>query len=238
MIATCAKPGCDTTFDLEVPAGESIGARYARSLAAWAVCGPCAAQEEQQREEAKRAQEIARRRSACQLPKPYRDIGLGDLERREGQFTAFEAVLDWANTKDAGSLVLSGKVGRGKTQLATAACWTRTERWRCRYASVARSMAQLNGSFSDEGRAEAVRVFSGTDPIVLDDLDKCRATPFGREQLFAAVDNRQQHGSPLLVTTNLTPDEIGETFGEPLMSRLAAPFCRVVEVGGPDWRVA
>jgi DNA replication protein DnaC len=92
-------------------------------------------------------------------------------------------------------------------------------------------------SFTDEGRAEAVRVLTGAGAVVLDDLDKCRPTDYGREQLFAAVDAREQAEAPLLVTTNLTPSEIGEQFGDALMSRLAG-YCRVVEVGGDDQRLA
>lgn len=195
-------------------------------------CPDCQAHEQEGQEKRRGA-----RRKASQLPVPLQGLGIEDLKVRSGQVTAVEAARAWATHRYPGSLVLTGEVGRGKSLIAAAACWTRLENWPCKYASVSRCMAQLGGSFSDHGRQEAVRFFSGTGDAVLDDFDKCRVTDFGKEQLFAAVDGRQQAGSALLVTTNLTPDEIGQTFGDALMSRLSAPYCRVVEVGGPDHRV-
>lgn len=231
----CAGCGCDLT--LEVPDGDSGAARWLRTMASRARCDTCVATEERQEEARERRGARDARRSRCQLPRSLRGYLLDDFAPRPGQHSAWAAVRDWAWIKDAGSLVLTGPVGTGKTVLAAAACWTRLERWECRYASVARAMARLGASWTDEGRQEAVRFFAGTGAAVLDDLDKTRVTDYGREQLFAAIDGRQQAEAPLLVTTNLAPDQIGEAYGTAIMSRLAAPWCRVVEVGGVDHRV-
>jgi DNA replication protein DnaC len=229
--------GCGIDLTLEIPDGDSGVARWLRSVARKARCDECAEKQEEFEAERERCRVRDARRDRCQLPRGLRGQTLDRFEARPGQERALDAAREWATTARPQSLVLTGGVGVGKTALAGAACWTRLERWPCKYASVARSMAKLNGSFTDEGREEAVRFFAGSGAAVLDDLDKCRATDFGREQLFAAIDGRQQAGAPLLVTTNLTPDQIGETFGDALMSRLAAPHCRVVEVGGADHRV-
>lgn len=237
MQVNCA--GCGGELTLEVPEGESGAARWLRNIATRSVrCDECAAKQEAHEVERERQLACEQRRSRCQLPNALRGQLLKHLEPRPGQANALAAAAEWATSEKPGSLVLTGATGVGKTQIAAAACWTRLERWPCRYASIARSMSKLGRSFTDEGRVEAVRFFSGAGDAVLDDLDKCRVTDFGREQLFAAVDGRQQDGSALLVTTNLTPDEIGEMYGDAMMSRLAAPHCRVVEVGGKDWRVA
>ncbi len=231
--------GCGATLKLEVGDDDgSASSRWARAMARLVKCDDCAAKADAEEAERERVETCERRRERCQLPQSLRGLTLNGLGVRQGQANAHAAATEWATTHKPGSLVLTGPVGRGKTHLAAAACWTRLERWPCRYASVARAMSQLNSSFTDEGRLEAVRVFSGNGAIVLDDLDKVRATEYGVEQLFSAIDGRQQANAPLLVTTNLTPGEIGDMFGEPLMSRLAAPHCRVVEVGGEDWRVA
>jgi DNA replication protein DnaC len=186
---------------------------------------------------AERAVERAQREERCGLPVKLRGFGLDDLQVRNGQQNALAALREWAGTKESGGLMLTGPTGRGKTRLATAACWTRLSESSCAYLSVARAMAKLGASFNDESRAAALHVLSGSGAVVLDDLDKGRPTDFGIEQIFAAVDAREQAGAPLLVTTNLTPSEIGKRYGEPLMSRLAG-YCRVVKVEGPDWRVS
>jgi DNA replication protein DnaC len=228
---TCAGCGKELTLEIE---GES---RWLRMMAQHIHCHECAV--EQERLEAERERKAAResRRSRCHLPERLRGQLLEHFSARSGQGAAVAAASEWASQKAAHGLMLTGPTGTGKTSIAAAACWTRLERWPCAYASVARTMARLGASFTDEGRAEAVRVLTGAGAVVLDDLDKCRPTDYGREQLFAAVDAREQAEAPLLVTTNLTPSEIGEQFGDALMSRLAG-YCRVVEVGGDDQRLA
>jgi DNA replication protein DnaC len=229
--------GCGTALTLEIPDGDSGIARWLRSMARKARCDKCAEQQEAYEVERELKDAREKRRARCQLPNSFRGEPLEHFVPKPGQFRAVEAAREWAAEKSPGTLVLTGSVGVGKTRLAASACWTRLERWPCKYASVARSMAKLNGSLTDEGRMEAVRFFAGNGAAVLDDLDKCRLTDFGREQLFSAIDGRQQAGAPLLITTNLTPDEIGDVYGDALMSRLSMPFSRVAEVGGEDWRV-
>lgn len=230
--------GCGIDLTLEIPDGDSGVARWLRSVARKARCDECAQKQEAHEAERERCRVRDARRDRCQLPRGLRGQTLDRFNPLPGQQGALDAAREWASTARPRSLVLTGENGVGKTLLAAAACWTRLERWPCKYASVARAMAKLNGSYTDEGRVEAVRFFAGAGAAVLDDFDKCRASDFGREQLFAAIDGRQQAEAPLLVTTNLTPIQIGETFGASLMSRLAAPYCRVVEVGGEDRRVA
>jgi DNA replication protein DnaC len=228
---------CGLDFVIELPEGTSVGYRWVSALANREPrCEVCF--DKHEAEEAERERKSAReaRRGRCQLPNRLRGELLPNFRPKPGQQAAVAAAGEWANSKDAGGLMLTGETGVGKTRIAAAACWTRLEHFPCTYASVARAMAKLGGSFTDEGRAEAVRMFSGNGAVILDDLDKTRPTDFGLEQLFAAVDAREQAGAPLLVTTNLTPSEIGERYGDPLMSRLVG-YCRSVRVEGDDWRV-
>lgn len=229
---------CDRTFDIDLPDTETRAYRWVAAMARRNPrCETCLDRLEarEQAEERKSVREA--RRSRCGLPNRLRGEFLERLPAKPGQRAAVKAAIDWATSEDPGGLMLLGETGVGKTRIAAAACWTRLEHHPCTYASVARAMARLGGSFTDEGRAEAVRVFSGAGAVVLDDLDKTRPSEYGMEQLFAAVDAREQAGAPLLVTTNLTPSEIGERYGDPLMSRLVG-YCRTVRVEGDDWRVA
>lgn len=229
---------CGADFSIVLPSGDSVAFRWVSALAKREPrCETCFAAAEVRAEERECKEAREARRSRCGLPNRLRGELLERLPAKSGQVAAVTAAKEWAHTKDPGGLLLTGDTGVGKTRIAASACWTRLEHFSCTYASVARAMAKLGGSFTDEGRAEAVRMFSGNGAVVLDDLDKTRPTDFGMEQLFSAVDAREQAGAPLLVTTNLTPSEIGERYGEPLMSRLAG-YCRTVRVDGDDWRVA
>jgi DNA replication protein DnaC len=229
---------CDRGFEIELPDEGTAGYRWVAALARREPrCNGCFDLAEKAAAEQERLSARAARRNRSQLPNRLQGQGLEQLKAKPGQEAAIVAAKQWAEAKDAGGLMLTGETGVGKTRIAAAACWTRLEHFPCTYASVARAMAKLGGSFTDEGRAEAVRMFSGNGAVVLDDLDKTRPSDYGMEQLFAAVDSREQAGAPLLVTTNLSPSEIGERYGEPLMSRLAG-YCRTVRVEGDDWRVA
>lgn len=228
----CAAPDCIREFTLEIE-GES---RWLRMMAGRVRCDECAAKQEAHEVERERVQARDARRGRCQLPNTLRGELLEHFQPRDGQIAALKAAREWAGAQDAGGLMLTGEVGTGKTRLAAAACWTRLEHWPCTFASVARAMARLGASFSDEGRREAVRVFAGNGPVVLDDFDKGRPSDFGREQLFAAVDARYQAGASMLVTTNLSPKQIGDRFGESIMSRLVE-YCRIVQMAGGDQRL-
>ena len=232
---TCSD--CGAAVARVLPDGDGIPSRWVQALAKRnPYCDSCMTKADLAEREQQRIADRETRRSQCQIPRRFRGLSLPDLDAKDGQATALTAACEWADSKDPGGLMLTGDTGVGKTRIATAACWSRLEQWPCLYVKVAQAMARLGGSFQDEGRHEAVRVFSGEGPVVLDDFDKTRVTDYGLEQLSAAVDSRYQAGAPMLITTNLMPGEIGEIYGEPIMSRLIE-YCRIVAVGGGDRRL-
>lgn len=187
------------------------------------------AEEERQRMLAEKAEERREHRIAASgLPESLRGIALPDSP--VGKLAG-----DWAEGKLNG-LCLTGGVGVGKTHTAAAACWARLQRESCRWVSVARLMTQMRAGFEDESRKAATAAIIRPSAVVLDDLDKANPTEFGKEVIFAAVDGRVEAEAPLLVTTNLSPTEIGKKLGEPVMSRVAG-YCEVVRMSGVDRRV-
>jgi DNA replication protein DnaC len=131
-------------------------------------------------------------------------------------------------------------VGVGKTHLAAALARERTRHTSLRWFSVPTLFALLALSFQSSGRDEALSVLAGSQTLVLDDLDKVRATEYAAEQIFCAIDNRLTAGAGLLVTTNLTLSEIAarypEPYGEAIASRLAG-YCETFALDGPDRRM-
>ena len=101
---------------------------------------------------------------------------------------------------------------------------------------------RLRASFGDQDRAEALSALdSGSDSVVLDDLDKVPATEAGLATIFAAIDARVAEGSPLLVTMNNDLDGLARRLdpkasgvGEAIASRLQVG--RVVGSTGRDRR--
>lgn len=139
-------------------------------------------------------------------------------------------------------LMLSGPVGVGKTHLAAATTGSLIRRGVItHWMSGPVLFARLSAGIGSDEHARVLRILTGPDALVLDDIDKTRPTAFGAENVFLAVDSRVSNLIPLLVTTNLGLDELAnhwpEPFGEAIASRLAG-YCRHVRMTGADRRIA
>lgn len=197
-----------------------------------ALCDRCC--EEQEAEEMAREVETRRGENlgAAGLPRLYRGWGFEGTTQKE----AAKLAEQWSRGKLRG-LYLTGNVGVGKTGLAAAALQQMAWRRRVQWVDTAALVSSLRASFSDDGRAKAMRVITGSGAAVFDDLDRVTPSDYVREILFTAINTRIAAGSPLLVTTNLPLDQLEDRIGTPLVSRLDG-YCEVVQMVGPDRRVA
>ena len=71
-----------------------------------------------------------------------------------------------------------------------------------RAVGLARRNAEANGVYN------ARALVSEPDLLVLDDLGAERSTEYAIEQLYAIVDQRYRSGKPLIVTTNMTLEQL------------------------------
>ena len=55
--------------------------------------------------------------------------------------------------------------------------------------------------------------FAATPLLILDDFGMERGTEYGLEQVYSVIDSRYRSGKPLIVTTNLTLDDLPEPGG-------------------------
>ena len=72
--------------------------------------------------------------------------------------------------------------------------------------NFARILNELNNSFS--GRNEAIDKLCRYPLLIIDDFGMERGTDYALEQIYNIVDSRYRSRKPLIVTTNLTLDEI------------------------------
>ena len=75
-----------------------------------------------------------------------------------------------------------------------------------RMTNFARILNELNRSFS--GRNEVVDKLCRYPLLIIDDFGMERGTEYALEQIYNIVDSRYRSRKPLIVTTNLTLDEI------------------------------
>ena len=104
-------------------------------------------------------------------------------------------------------LLLWGGVGTGKSFLAGCIANALMElEVPVRMTNFARILNELNSSFS--GRNDIVDKLCRYPLLIIDDFGMERGTEYALEQVYNIVDSRYRSQKPLIVTTNLTLDEI------------------------------
>lgn len=137
-------------------------------------------------------------------------------------------------TEKSGNLLFSGDTGLGKTFLS--ACIARTVADRG-YSVVYESAGHLfsnmeKAKFSnDEAARDTVRSYNECDLLIVDDLGTEMPGQFTNAALYSLVNDRLLQEKPMIVSTNMTVDEINRRYSSQIASRLRGSFTRVAFIG-------
>lgn len=166
--------------------------------------------------------EEAERQKEARLKKisQYRQVGFPEADFAKSTFASDDLsnpklsralknyVVNFQALKEKGKgLILYGTVGTGKT--FGAACVVNAlidEGVPCLMTNFARLTNELQGKF--EGRQEYIDNLNKFDLLVIDDLAVERDTEFVLELVYNIIDSRYRSGLPMILTTNLTLDEL------------------------------
>ena len=134
-------------------------------------------------------------------------------------------------------LLLFGKVGTGKTFISACIANALINDGRaCLVTNFARLVNTLQGMF--DGKQDYIDSLNKFDLLVIDDLASERDTEYMGEIVQNIIDSRYRAGLPLIITTNLTSDELkhpNEMRKQRIYSRLFE-MCLPVEATGADRR--
>ena len=140
--------------------------------------------------------------------------------------------------KQGKGLLLFGTVGTGKTYAAACVANALIDKgYPVLMTNFARIANTVGGMF--EGKQEYYDSLNRFPLLVLDDLSAERKTEYMQEIVFNVIDSRYRAGLPLIITTNLTNEEIkhpSELAYQRTFSRLLE-MCLPVKVEGVDKRV-
>ena len=133
----------------------------------------------------------------------------------------------------AGSLLLAGGHGTGKTRLAAAAASHIMERGvPVFFAFVPDLLYQLRTAYSDDAALphdELLDQVKNVPVLVLDDIDAHSGTPWAEEKLFQIVNHRYVNGLPALITSAAPLERLDGR----LQSKFADPRTgRAIDLGG------
>lgn len=143
-------------------------------------------------------------------------------------------------------LLMYGDTGTGKSFAAACIANALIDKgYSAIMTNIPHIVNKMQASF--EGRNEYIYELAHVDMLILDDLKAERQTEFTNEITFSVIDARYNAGKPLIVTTNLTADQIKATKSttdsdkkaDPYSSRLLSRIlekCHPIEVKGNDRR--
>ena len=103
-------------------------------------------------------------------------------------------------------LLLFGKVGTGKTFIACCIANALIDKGHsCLVTNFARLVNEISGTFEKQKIFDDLREY---DLLIIDDLASERDTEYMNEIVMNVINERYLSGKPIIVTTNLTADEI------------------------------
>lgn len=137
-------------------------------------------------------------------------------------------------------LLLWGDVGTGKSFMAACIANALLERGTpVLMTNFSKILNQMGALYSDE-RYQYIASFSNYSLLIIDDLGIERNTEYALEQVYAVIDERYKSGLPVIITTNMTVNELrnpADVAHARIYSRVLE-MCTPVQVGGSDRRKA
>ena len=134
------------------------------------------------------------------------------------------------------SLLFSGGTGLGKTFLSAAIARTVADGgFGVEYETAGRVFADFEEDKFGEGGGKSGRYFAA-DLLILDDLGTEMTTQFTLSALYALLNGRLLAGSPTIISTNLTTNEIRVRYTPQIASRLLGG-CELLLFAGNDIRL-
>lgn len=171
------------------------------------------------------------------------DIDLfGDKKRMIAiRDVAEKFVEDITKGKDTSGLLFEGTVGSGKTFLAAAVANRLVEMdVDVRFVVVPDFLDEIKDTFrkdSETSERDLMDEVKNAAVLILDDLGAHNYTDWSVKVIFDILNYRLNYEKPLIVTTNLNRQEIEESLGARVYSRLVG-CCRFVHFGNRDLRIA
>lgn len=199
--------------------------------------------EREKRETAERDRlyEIARMKAAGIQDRHLREWTFAKAEDTPVIWMAQNYVKNWKRVKTENlGLLFWGDVGTGKSYAAACIANALLEmRIPVLMTNFSKMLNQMGGLYSEE-RFSYISSLSGFSLLIIDDLGIERSTDYAKEQVYSIIDERYKSGLPVIVTTNLTIEDLRcplQLADARIYSRILE-MCTPVHVAGSDRRTA
>ena len=137
------------------------------------------------------------------------------------------------------SLVLSGKPGLGKTHLAVASILHMMKKYDKKplFLSSPELFVELRDRIKNNVTERSIiDRYLQVPLLVIDDLGVETKTDRSVETFYSIIDGRSRSNKQIIITSELTIEDIGEIYGDRLASRLCG-MGEYIRIEGDDYRV-
>lgn len=172
----------------------------------------CDRAEIEERKERERLEELDRRRKVCFNNASMESWRFNNDDRQAPKLS--DAMKNYAAKfndfkADGKGLLLYGTVGTGKTFYAACIANELLEKGvRVYMTNFATLINKIQGSF--DGRQEYIDSINRYSLLIIDDLGAERNSEYMNEIVYNIIDARYRSGLPMIITTNLTGDELSK----------------------------
>lgn len=135
----------------------------------------------------------------------------------------YKMAMDVFEGKKTQNIIMTGKVGTGKTMLANCAINALFKSKSVRVIKLQDMLRKIKASYSKDAgysEQEAIDTFSSYDLLILDEVGVSRDTDNDKNLIFDVMDGRYQNLLPTMIISNMNIDGIKETLGDRVVDRL------------------
>ncbi len=124
--------------------------------------------------------------------------------------------------ENSGNILMKGNTGLGKTHLSLAiANEVIRKGYGVIYVSAPVLLQRLEKNYFSSDKSDDIeRVVSECDLLIIDDIGTEFHTQFSSSQLYNICNSRMLKNKPLIVNTNLTPEQMKDDYSERFVSRI------------------
>ena len=159
-----------------------------------------------------------------------------DKNEKDRMEDIYKKTLDYAKnfSKNSPSLFFQGGTGLGKTHISLSiANEVAKKGFGVLYNSTQNFLTAVEKEhFSNDKDGDTLLSLLECDLLILDDLGTEFLTQFTTSVLYNIINTRYINSRPTIISSNLTPRELEERYGQQLFSRFAGCFDWLVFLGG------
>ncbi len=163
-----------------------------------------------------------------------------DASRQTATFSICRRYAETLDKAGESLLLTSEGFGIGKTHLAVAiGNYVLSHYMRSVVFTTGQELVlRLRATYSDRDSSEyqLLSALREADLLILDDVGKERHSEYVESVYYQVINARYVASKPLVLTTNVRWEDLGEHIGYAALSRLAE-MCQVVEMSGDDYRL-